>query len=97
MSEGALPTILAGLLALALNAYVLFGGADFGGGVWDLLASGPRRSRQRDLVSHAIGPADTYRQKRMSSSVIDGTALRSPRVVQPASPAKWPADAREYR
>jgi cytochrome d ubiquinol oxidase subunit II len=48
--------VLAGLLALALNAYVLFGGADFGGGVWDLLAFGPRRARQRDLVSHAIGP-----------------------------------------
>jgi cytochrome bd ubiquinol oxidase subunit II len=56
VSDGSLPTILAGLLALALNAYVLFGGADFGGGVWDLLASGPRRARQRDLVSHAIGP-----------------------------------------
>ena len=31
------------VLALSLNAYVLIGGADFGGGVWDLLASGPRR------------------------------------------------------
>jgi cytochrome d ubiquinol oxidase subunit II len=51
-----LPDILAGMLALSLNAYVLFGGADFGGGVWDLLASGPRRERQRDLISHAIGP-----------------------------------------
>jgi cytochrome d ubiquinol oxidase subunit II len=51
-----LPDILAAMLALSLNAYVLFGGADFGGGVWDLLASGPRRERQRDLISHAIGP-----------------------------------------
>jgi cytochrome d ubiquinol oxidase subunit II len=48
--------VLAALLALALNAYVLFGGADFGGGVWDLLAFGPRRARQRDVISHAIGP-----------------------------------------
>ena len=44
------------MLALALNAYVLFGGADFGGGVWDLLASGPRAQRQREVIAHAIGP-----------------------------------------
>jgi len=49
-------TILAGVLVLALNAYVLFGGADFGGGVWDLLARGPRTAAQRDLVAKAIGP-----------------------------------------
>jgi cytochrome d ubiquinol oxidase subunit II len=35
---------------------VLFGGADFGGGVWDLLASGPRRERQRELIAQAIAP-----------------------------------------
>src|SRR5919206_42675 len=44
------------VLALSLNAYVLLAGADFGGGVWDLLASGPRRERQREVISHAIGP-----------------------------------------
>jgi cytochrome d ubiquinol oxidase subunit II len=47
---------LAGTLVVALNAYVLSGGADFGGGVWDLLASGPRQRAQRDLVAQAIGP-----------------------------------------
>jgi cytochrome d ubiquinol oxidase subunit II len=41
---------------LALVAYALFGGADLGGGIWDLLASGPRRRQQRELVEHAIGP-----------------------------------------
>ncbi len=56
MLELTLPVILAGILALALNAYVLLGGADFGGGVWDMLASGPRRDRQRALVAQAIGP-----------------------------------------
>jgi cytochrome bd ubiquinol oxidase subunit II len=44
------------LLAASLNAYVLLGGADFGGGVWDLLARGPRRARQREVIAHAIGP-----------------------------------------
>ncbi len=56
MPEVTLAGVLAGVLALSLNAYVLFGGADFGGGVWDLLASGPRRGRQREVISHAIGP-----------------------------------------
>jgi cytochrome d ubiquinol oxidase subunit II len=54
--EVGLPDVIAALLALSLNAYVLFGGADFGGGVWDLLASGPRRDRQRAVIAHAIGP-----------------------------------------
>ncbi|MEV7006200.1 cytochrome d ubiquinol oxidase subunit II [Streptosporangium sp. NPDC051022] len=52
-----LPEILLAVLWIGLSAYVLFGGADFGGGVWDLLAGGSRRGReQRDLVEHAIGP-----------------------------------------
>jgi cytochrome d ubiquinol oxidase subunit II len=51
-----LPDTLAGIILTALTAYVLLGGADFGGGVWDLLASGPRKARQRDLIAHAIGP-----------------------------------------
>ena len=44
------------VVVVALNAYMLFAGADFGGGVWDLFASGPRRREQRELISHAIGP-----------------------------------------
>jgi cytochrome bd ubiquinol oxidase subunit II len=50
------PNILAGIILVALTAYVLLGGADFGGGVWDLLASGPRKARQRDLIARAISP-----------------------------------------
>ena len=56
MSEVGLPYVMAALLALSLNAYVLFAGADFGGGVWDLLASGPRRGRQREVIALALGP-----------------------------------------
>ncbi len=51
-----LDDIVAGTLFVALNAYALLGGADFGGGVWDLLASGPRKARQRALIVDAIGP-----------------------------------------
>jgi cytochrome bd ubiquinol oxidase subunit II len=48
--------LLAGAMVGALVLYFLFGGADFGGGVWDLLASGPRKAVQRDTIEHAIGP-----------------------------------------
>lgn len=48
--------VVAALLGVALNAYVLTGGADLGGGLWVLLAHGPRRDRQRALVAGAIGP-----------------------------------------
>jgi len=51
-----LPEIIAGVLAVALNAYVLTGGADFGGGVWDLFATGVRRERQRELIVDSIAP-----------------------------------------
>jgi cytochrome d ubiquinol oxidase subunit II len=43
-------------MGAGLTLYVLLGGADFGGGLWDLLASGPTRERQRALISDAIGP-----------------------------------------
>jgi cytochrome bd ubiquinol oxidase subunit II len=56
MPELTLADVLAVLLALSVNAYVLLGGADFGGGVWDMLAHGPRRERQREVIAHAIGP-----------------------------------------
>jgi cytochrome d ubiquinol oxidase subunit II len=36
--------------------YAVFAGADFGGGVWDLFAIGPRAKKQRDLISHALAP-----------------------------------------
>lgn len=49
--------VLAGCVALAaIMLYAIFGGADFGGGVWDLLASGPRRVEQREAVGLAMGP-----------------------------------------
>jgi len=51
-----LADLLAGVIFVALNAYVVLGGADFGGGVWDLFALGPRKERQRELIAEAIGP-----------------------------------------
>ena len=51
-----LPYLVAATILVSLNAYALSGGADFGGGVWDLLATGPRAAKQRELVEKAIAP-----------------------------------------
>jgi cytochrome d ubiquinol oxidase subunit II len=56
LSSIGLPEIVAAIMVLALNAYVLMGGADFGGGMWDLLATGPRRAEQRELIAGSIAP-----------------------------------------
>src|ERR1044071_4165438 len=48
--------LLAIALMLSLTAYALLGGADYGGGLWDLLASGPTAERQRSTIARAIGP-----------------------------------------
>ncbi len=40
----------------SLILYALMGGADFGGGLWDLLAIGPRAKRQRKQIADAIAP-----------------------------------------
>ena len=51
------PALLVALVCMvSLNAYALLAGADFGGGVWDFFASGPRRDRQRQLIADAMGP-----------------------------------------
>jgi cytochrome d ubiquinol oxidase subunit II len=47
---------LAAVLMGALVLYALSGGADYGGGMWDLLASGPRARRQREAIEAAIAP-----------------------------------------
>jgi cytochrome d ubiquinol oxidase subunit II len=44
------------LLGVAVGAYVLTAGADFGGGVWDLLSRGPRATAQREAIARAIAP-----------------------------------------
>jgi cytochrome d ubiquinol oxidase subunit II len=48
--------LAAGLALVALIAYAVLAGADFGGGIWDAFARGPRRDAQRDAIAHAMGP-----------------------------------------
>lgn len=48
---------IAAILFLGVIAYTVFGGADFGSGVWDLTAGGPRKGGPlRALVDRSIGP-----------------------------------------
>ncbi|REK40010.1 MAG: cytochrome d ubiquinol oxidase subunit II [Actinobacteria bacterium] len=52
-----LPNVIAGIIWLGISAYAIFGGADFGGGLWDLFAGGPEKGRRpRALIERAIGP-----------------------------------------
>src|SRR5688500_4316109 len=45
------------VLFLAVTAYAVFGGADFGAGFWDLTAGGASRGAPaRRLIDHAVGP-----------------------------------------
>lgn len=47
---------VAGLGVLGVVAYAALGGADFGGGIWDAFAHGPRKAAQRQAIARAMGP-----------------------------------------
>lgn len=51
-----LADIVASLAVVGLVAYAVLGGADFGGGIWDLFAFGPRAQEQRRVIAKAMGP-----------------------------------------
>ena len=45
------------ILFVVIAAYALFGGADFGGGIWDLIAGGAKRGEApRELIDESITP-----------------------------------------
>jgi cytochrome d ubiquinol oxidase subunit II len=46
----------AAIVLVALCGYTIFGRADFGGGVWTCLATGPRANLQRRALFRAMGP-----------------------------------------
>jgi len=48
--------IVAAIAVLAVVAYAVLGGADFGGGVWDVLSRGPRKADERAAIARAMGP-----------------------------------------
>jgi cytochrome d ubiquinol oxidase subunit II len=57
MNPSAEAIAVATILFVVIAAYALFGGADFGGGIWDLLAGGAERgSAPRELIDESITP-----------------------------------------
>ena len=51
-----LPYITISVLWFALITYAVFGGADFGAGIWDLLMFGPKTERVHELIDSSLGP-----------------------------------------
>ena len=52
-----LPEVVLAVMWVGVTLYAVFAGADFGAGVWDLLAGGARAgASQRRLIEHSIGP-----------------------------------------
>jgi cytochrome bd ubiquinol oxidase subunit II len=52
-----LGTVVAAIMFIGVIAYAVFAGADFGCGVWDLTAGGPKRGGpMRSLIDDSIGP-----------------------------------------
>ena len=50
------PDAVAAILTLGVTAYAVFAGADFGAGMWDLLARGTRGDRARAQIDSSIAP-----------------------------------------
>lgn len=48
--------LLAVVMVGSLVLYILFGGADYGAGFWDLLSGGPLKEEQKNLIASAIRP-----------------------------------------
>ena len=44
------------LIWLSLITFAVLGGADFGGGIWDLFSPGPEQDDKRRLIVNALGP-----------------------------------------
>jgi cytochrome d ubiquinol oxidase subunit II len=52
-----LADLVLAVLVIALSAYAVLGGADFGAGFWDLTAGGAERgARMRGLINRSMGP-----------------------------------------
>jgi cytochrome bd ubiquinol oxidase subunit II len=57
MNPSADTIAVAAILFVVIAAYALFGGADFGGGIWDLVAGGTERgAAPRELIDESITP-----------------------------------------
>ncbi|HKE80910.1 MAG TPA: cytochrome d ubiquinol oxidase subunit II, partial [Solirubrobacteraceae bacterium] len=52
-----LADVCVGLIIAGITAYAVFGGADFGAGLWDLTAGGAKRgARVRGMIERSMSP-----------------------------------------
>ena len=85
---------VAAILFVVLAAYALFGGADFGGGIWDLIAGGPRARRRPTGTIRRVHHPGLGSQPRVAGlhpgAAVDGVPARvrrhHDRVVRAAQP-----------
>ena len=56
MAFPSLPYIVLSVLWVALIIYAVFGGADFGAGIWEVVATGTGAREQQGLIDDALGP-----------------------------------------
>ncbi|GAC1454790.1 MAG: cytochrome d ubiquinol oxidase subunit II [Ktedonobacteraceae bacterium] len=56
MALPSLPYIIISVLWFALITYAVFGGADFGAGIWEIFATGAKAREQQELIDDALGP-----------------------------------------
>ena len=63
---GAVSTVVAVVLLLALAAYAVFGGADFGAGLWDLVAGGPDQGASAARTHRAVDRSGLGGQPRLA-------------------------------
>jgi cytochrome d ubiquinol oxidase subunit II len=56
MSHEVMAHLVAATMLLSMIVYLLTGGADYGGGIWDLFATGERKDQQREALTEAIAP-----------------------------------------
>ena len=80
-------TLIAGVLLAGIVLYGVFGGADFGTGLWDLTAGGARRGAQPRASDRAPQRAGGCRSQSMTARKVS----RAPCTT--ASPASGGASA----
>ena len=80
-----LPEVLLGVMFLGLIAYALFGGADFGAGIWDLLAGGTRRGARQRGPDRALDRAGVGGQPRLADLRAGGALDGVPAGASPRS------------
>ena len=83
--------VVGGILLAGLTLYAALGGADFGGGLWDLLAGGDRRgAAPRQLIDDTITPVwEANHVWLIFVLVIFWTAF-PPAFAAPAPPGRAP-------